>query len=80
MQETIKTLAKLIEEKVEAGLFASVEDAVDGIGDWLEELERNYVEAQMRMRTLRAGVCAGQVLTVSYDDDVAPFATWLAAC
>ncbi len=48
MQEPIDTLAKLIDEKVEAGLFPSVEDAVAGISVWLDELERRYVEAQMR--------------------------------
>lgn len=48
MEKPIESLAKLIDEKVEEGLFVSVEDAVASISSWLEELERHYLEEQMR--------------------------------
>jgi len=48
MEKSFETLEKLILEKVEEGLFASVEDAVAGICHWLDDIEQHYIEEQMR--------------------------------
>lgn len=48
MENTIATLEKLILDKVDEGLFPSVEDAVESISQWLHDLELHYIEEQMR--------------------------------
>lgn len=48
MEKSVAVLEKLILEKVNAGLFPSVEYAVVAISQWLEELEHQYIVEQMR--------------------------------
>ena len=47
MDDGLKALEKAIEAKVEAGVFPSAESAVQAIIDWLEDLERRYIEDKM---------------------------------
>jgi hypothetical protein len=47
MDNAIKRLENLIEEKVQEGLFPSVEDAVASISRWLDELDKRYLTEEM---------------------------------
>lgn len=48
MSSDLEVLDKLIEQKVEEGIFASREIAIESIVHWLEELEERFIEEQMR--------------------------------
>ena len=48
MEDAIKKLEHLIREKVDEGLFSSVDHAVDSISIWLNELEEKFIQEQMR--------------------------------
>ncbi len=48
MDNSLEALEKLVLEKVEEGLFASVEEAVESIRAWLDDLERQVILEQMR--------------------------------
>ena len=48
MDNELKKLEILIQEKVDEGLFPSVEKAVESICEWLNSVERHYIDEEMR--------------------------------
>ncbi|MBR9908985.1 MAG: hypothetical protein GYB33_01380 [Gammaproteobacteria bacterium] len=47
MNPAFEELEKLIQEKVDMGLFGSTEQAIASIKHWLEEIEDHYIDEDM---------------------------------
>lgn len=48
MQDSMQQLDAQIRKLVQAGVFSSEEQAVDGIIAWLQELENDFIQQQMQ--------------------------------
>ena len=48
MEDAIQKLEQLIREKVDEGIFSSLDHAVHSISIWLNDLEEKFIEEQMR--------------------------------
>ncbi len=48
MQDSMQQLDAQIRKLVQAGVFSSEEQAVEGIITWLQELENDFIQQQMQ--------------------------------
>ena len=48
MAANLEALEQLIQQKVDEGIFASRETAIESIMHWLDELEEHFFEEQIR--------------------------------
>lgn len=48
MDKSLEDLDKLIQQKVDEGIFGSRERAIESIKHWLDELDKHYFDETMR--------------------------------